>query len=312
MADAVIDQSAFWARLKPWQEQIESALRHTLEQFTTEAPPQLREAMAYSLLAPGKRLRPLLVALTCQAAGGTLDAALPAAVAVEMIHTYSLIHDDLPAMDDDDLRRGRPTCHVVYGEALAILAGDALLTLAFEVLGQSYPAAVAAICCVELARGAGASGMVAGQVLDMAMEAEPADVVQSYQEADLEAIHRRKTGALIRAAVLLGHTIGTTALPPAEAHRSMECFARYAENLGLAFQVTDDLLDVQSTAEKLGKRTGKDAARGKLTYPTCIGIMASEQKARDLIAEARTALALLGRAAEPLDELARFVLARTA
>src|SRR5262249_3459207 len=174
-------------------------------------PPDLVEAMRYSLLAPGKRLRPLLVLLAAEASGGTDEAALPAACAVEMVHTYSLIHDDLPAMDDDDLRRGLPTCHKQFGEALAILAGDALLTLAFEVLAESYPPATAAACCRELAAGAGGAGMVGGQVLDLAAEGKVDGAKHEVQRTEssgtleaLQDIHARKTGALFRACLRLG------------------------------------------------------------------------------------------------------------
>ena len=164
-----------------------------------DCPPRLREAMAYSLLAPGKRLRPALVLFACEAVGGTIEFGLPAAAAVEMVHTYSLIHDDLPAMDDDDVRRGRPTCHKQFGEAFAILAGDALLTLAFQVLAESYPPAIAAACCRELARGAGGQGMVGGQVEDLAWENDATGAV-----GDLEQVHARKTGAFLRPVCGLG------------------------------------------------------------------------------------------------------------
>ena len=156
-----------WDKLQGRQECVEAALRATLSRFTADSPPSLAQAMGYSLLAPGKRLRPLLTALACEATGGTLEQALPAGCAVEMVHTYSLVHDDLPAMDDDDLRRGLPTCHVKFGEALAILAGDALLTLAFEVLGRGYGPRTVAVSTVELAVGAGPAGMVGGQTLDL-------------------------------------------------------------------------------------------------------------------------------------------------
>jgi geranylgeranyl diphosphate synthase type II len=281
----------------------------TLDRLTAGSPPAVVEAMRYSLLAPGKRLRPLLCVLACEACGGTIEQSLPAACAVEMVHTYSLIHDDLPAMDDDDLRRGMPTCHVKFGEAMAILAGDALLTLAFEVLGGGYAPPVAAVACVELARGAGAAGMVGGQMLDLAAEGRIA-ATQDEGEAGLERIHRLKTGALFRSALRLGvyaaHPAGIGSIPPATL-ASMDTFAAA---FGLAFQVTDDLLDVESTAETAGKRVGKDAARGKLTYPGLLGVGASRAKADALGRQAVAAAEALGPGGEPLAALARYVVGR--
>ncbi len=295
-----------WADLKGRQDAVEAALRLTLARYTSDAPAALSAAMGYSLLAPGKRLRPLLVALACEACGGTPEQALPAACAVEMVHTYSLVHDDLPAMDDDDLRRGLPTCHKKYGEALAILAGDALLTLAFEVVAAGYPPRTAAVSCVELAAGAGAVGMVGGQVLDLAAEGRieadrPADSV-----AALEAIHRRKTGALFRAALRLGvHAArGERGADP----DALAAADDYAAAFGLAFQVTDDLLDVESTAEKTGKRVNKDAARGKMTYPGFLGVFESRSRAEELAVTAMTAANRLG--SPLLFELAKYVVRR--
>ncbi|HYH65387.1 MAG TPA: farnesyl diphosphate synthase [Urbifossiella sp.] len=295
-----------WADLKDRQDAVEAALRLTLARYTSDAPAALSAAMGYSLLAPGKRLRPLLVVLACEAGGGTLEQALPAACAVEMVHTYSLVHDDLPAMDDDDLRRGLPTCHKKFGEALAILAGDALLTLAFEVVAAGYPPRTAAVSCVELAAGAGAVGMVGGQVLDLAAEGRiessaPADTV-----ASLEAIHRRKTGALFRAALRLGvHAAqGERGADPA----ALAAADDYAAAFGLAFQVTDDLLDVESTAEKTGKRVNKDAARGKMTYPGLLGAFESRLRAEELAVTAMTAAIRLG--SSHLFELAKYVVRR--
>src|SRR5947209_1882947 len=191
-----------WQELKGRQATVEAALRAAHGRVTADAPPAVAEAMAYSLFAPGKRLRPILALLACEAAGGSPEQALPGACAVEMIHTYSLVHDDLPAMDDDDLRRGQPTCHKKFGEALAVLAGDALLTLAFETLAENYPAATAAACCRELARGAGAAGMVGGQVEDLAWERNVPS--RSPTVEALDNIHARKTGALFRACLRLG------------------------------------------------------------------------------------------------------------
>jgi len=260
--------------------------------------------MRYSLLAPGKRLRPLLAILAAEACGGSDQAALPAACAVEMVHTYSLIHDDLPAMDDDDLRRGLPTCHKKFGEALAILAGDALLTLAFEVLVDGYPPATAAACCGELARGAGAAGMVGGQVDDLAMESRAGPGTLE----GLEFLHARKTGALFRASLRLGVLAagGADGADP----QTLELFDTYGQAFGLAFQITDDLLDVQSSAELTGKRVGKDAGRGKLTYPGLLGVGESRQRAQRLARQAQEALAPLETAGRRLAALARSIVER--
>ena len=233
-----------------------------------DCPPRLREAMAYSLLAPGKRLRPALVLFACEAVGGTVEIGLGAAAAVEMVHTYSLIHDDLPAMDDDDLRRGRPTCHKQFGEALAILAGDALLTLAFQVLAESYPPAIAAACCRELARGAGGQGMVGGQVEDLAWENDPTGAVN-----DLEQVHARKTGGAFAPVLRLGAVVGEAG------PTVIEALDEYGREFGQAFQIADDLLDVEGSAQDAGKAVGKDAARGKLTYPGLLGVAESRNRA---------------------------------
>ena len=298
-----------WADLKGRQDAVEAALQSTLARFTSDAPAALSAAMGYSLHAPGKRLRPLLAVLACEAAGGRLEQALPAACAVEMVHTYSLVHDDLPAMDDDDLRRGLPTCHKKFGEALAILAGDALLTLAFEVVGSGCPPRTAAVSCVELAAGAGAAGMVGGQVLDLAAEGR-IEASRGRESPDsltaLEGIHRRKTGALFRAALRMGvHAAqGERGSDPA----ALAAADAYAAAFGLAFQVTDDLLDVESTAEAAGKRVGKDAARGKLTYPGLLGAAESRRKAVELGTEAVAAARRLG--SGPLAALAEYVVRR--
>jgi len=277
----------------------------------SDCPTTLREAMAYSLLAGGKRMRPVLVLLACEACGGTIESALPAACAIEMIHTYSLIHDDLPAMDDDDYRRGRPTNHKVFGEALAILAGDALLTLAFEVMARdTLPAAVAAACCADLASAAGWCGMVAGQVADIEGESrrqESGDrrelsVAESLTQ--LEAIHRRKTGRLLCSAVTLGARVAQADV------NLVKRLEEFGKRVGLAFQIADDLLDVTGDAAKLGKGVGKDATLGKMTYPALLGIEESRRKADDLIDEACRLLEPLGDKNHKLVELARFVTRR--
>lgn len=269
-------------------------------------PAELAEAMAYSLLAGGKRLRPLLVLLAAEAAGGSTAVALHAACAVEMVHTYSLIHDDLPAMDDDDLRRGQPACHVQFGEALAILAGDALLTLAFDVLAEHYPSATAAGCVRELARAAGAGGMVGGQADDLAMEKRHGQGTL----AELEYLHARKTGALFRASLRMGVVAAQAERPGGVDPLLLERIDAFGRPFGLAFQVTDDLLDVESSAERTGKRVHKDAARGKLTYPGILGVDESRRKAAALCEQALAALAPWGPPAQPLAALARGLLLR--
>lgn len=278
--------------------QIDAALDH-YTQFAVDCPRQLRDAMRYSLLAPGKRLRPVLALFAAEACGGVWDAAIPAACAVEMIHAYSLIHDDLPAMDDDDLRRGRPTCHKAFNEAVAILAGDALLTLAFEVLAKNVqPSAVAAQCCVVLAQAAGAENLVGGQADDLAVEFLENDI------GTLEAIHRRKTGAMFLVSLQLG-ALSAGADPDQQA-----ALERYGQKLGLAFQIADDLLDVEGDEAALGKRVGKDSQHGKLTFPGLLGVAESRRRAQRLIDEACAALEPLGEKRAGLEALARYVLER--
>lgn len=276
--------------------QIEDALETSTP--LGECPARLGEAMRYSLLAPGKRLRPLLVLLAAQACGGTIKAAIPAACAVEMVHAYSLIHDDLPAMDNDDLRRGRPTCHKVFGEALAILAGDALLTSAFEVLAKGVqPPALAAACCAALAEAAGSSHLVGGQADDISGNCE------AMLDA-LESMHRRKTGAMIAVSLVLG------ALTAGAGRQETDALAEYGRRLGLAFQIIDDLLDVRGDESAVGKRVRKDARDGKRTFPGLLGTDASLRRAEQLVAEACEALAPLGPRADALQALARYVLER--
>ena len=316
--------------LRPRQERIEAALKEALRRVTSHGPAAVADAMAYCLFAPGKRLRPILVMLACEAAGGSTELSLPAACAVEMVHTYSLIHDDLPAMDDDDLRRGLPTCHRKFGEALAILAGDALLTAAFEVLATSYPPRTAAVSCLELAKGAGAVGMVGGQTLDLIAEGriETQETGDRRQETEkqsdqpflisdsrlltpdsrLEDVHARKTGALFRSSLRLGVHAAQAERPAGTNPETLSAADQYAAAFGLAFQVTDDLLDVESTADKAGKRVGKDAARGKLTYPGLLGVEESRRKAAEL---GRQAVAAAERLGSPLlASLAQYVVTR--
>ena len=265
---------------------------------------RLFESMRYSLLAGGKRLRPVLALAACEAVGGSLESAMGFACAIEMIHTYSLIHDDLPCMDDDDLRRGRSTNHKIYGEAIATLAGDALLTDAFWILARSgsssasvAPAALLATVA-ELAEAAGSAGMVAGQAIDLLGEGRTMTV------EELEYLHRRKTGALFVAAVRGGARLGGAR------EAELEALETYARALGLAFQVIDDILDVEASTAQMGKRTGKDAAHGKNTYPARIGLDKSWQLARDLERRARHALDGFDHRAEPLRALASFAVER--
>jgi geranylgeranyl diphosphate synthase type II len=283
--------------------QLRRQIDEALDQYTrfeSGCPERLAEAMRYSLLSGGKRLRPMLVLMATQACGCEIQKALPAACAVEMVHTYSLIHDDLPAMDDDDLRRGRPTCHKVYGEAMAILAGDALLTRAFELLASELsPPKLAAECCAALGRAAGARALVGGQADDLAAEHAEQRSIEL-----LESIHARKTGAMLNVSLELG------ALCAGADWRQQSALAGYGRRLGLAFQIMDDLLDVQGDEAAMGKRVGKDSQRGKLTFPGLLGIEESLRRAQALVAEARAALEPLGPGAACLDALARYVVER--
>ncbi len=280
------------------REEIDAALARALE-LDAGCPERLRRAMEHSLLAPCKRLRPLLVLMAAEACGGDVRSAMPAACAIEMVHTYSLIHDDLPAMDDDGLRRGRPTCHKQFDEATAVLAGDGLLALAFDVLAHGVqPPETAARCCAELARAAGPAALVGGQADDLAAQTEGGDIDR------LESIHRRKTGALFLASLRLG------AIVAGADGEQLEALNAYGEKLGLAFQIVDDLLDRQGDAATLGKRTQKDADRGKLTFPGLLGVPESRRRAQRLIDEACRALSVLGESANRLEQLAQYVLER--
>ncbi len=256
-------------------------------------PARLHRAMRYAIFAGGKRLRPALVLLSCRAAGGRDETAAAGLAAVELLHTYTLVHDDLPAMDDDDLRRGRPTCHKAFDEATAILAGDALQTAAFAAAAELGAEAV-----VVLARDAGSLGVVGGQQDDLDAEGKPLDA------ALLERIHRRKTAALIRASC----EIGAIAAEAGPAQR--QALAAYGEALGLAFQIADDVLDVTATAATLGKTPGKDAAQGKLTYVAVHGLDAARAEGARQARLAQDALAVFGARGADLAELARFVVER--
>ena len=273
---------------------VEAAL-HAVVDTWAGAPPLLVEAMAYSLFAGGKRLRPALAMGACELICGDDDPALPAACAIEMIHTYSLIHDDLPAMDDDDLRRGMPTCHVKFGEATAILAGDTLMTMAFDVLADAGRTDVIR----EVARASGVNGMAGGQILDLEAEENPVDL------AGLQAIHRAKTGALIRCSVRTGAMLGG-----ADAAQ-LDALTRYGEAIGLAFQIADDVLDIVGVEADIGKPVGSDAKSHKVTYPVLVGIDESRRLANEAIDEAIDALALFDPTrAAALRALATYIIER--
>ena len=295
---AVFDLEAY---LKQRVRLIEGALDQSLPRPQGPAG-RLLEAMRYSLLAGGKRLRPILALAACEAVGGEIEAAMGLACAIEMIHTYSMIHDDLPCMDDDDLRRGKPTNHKVFGEAIATLAGYALLTDAFSVLIRMTPSGVPRGALVEtieeLSAAAGSPGMVAGQVLDLMDEGHAISVTE------LEELHSRKTGALFVAAVVGGARLG------GGDHVQLAALDAYARALGLAFQVIDDLLDVEGSTEEVGKRTHKDEDRGKATYPALLGIGESRRLAERLRRDAERALTIFDHRAEPLRRLANFVVER--
>ena len=267
-----------------------------------ETPPRILEAVRYAVLAPGKRLRPVLLLAAGEAAGGRLDDLMSPACAVEMIHAFSLVHDDLPALDNDDLRRGRPTLHVNFDEATAILAGDALLSLAFETLsrfpeGDAFAARkIEAIGVVSAA--VGLRGMIAGQVLDLEFEGKAAS------REDLERIHRLKTGCLITAACAAGAILAGAG---EEARKAME---RYGRALGLAFQITDDILDVEGTAVEIGKSPGKDAKQAKATFPSVWGLDASRRMAAERVREAVAAVEAFGSKGALLADIARSIESR--
>jgi len=296
----VIDLEAY---LEPRRQRVEAALdaRFPLD---PAHPHRLIEAVRYSLLGGGKRLRPILALAACEAVGGDVDAVMPLACALEMIHTYSLVHDDLPSMDDDALRRGRPTLHIAFDEGLAVLAGDALLTEAFAVLMRAAeharPAAPALQAAREIAEAAGLRGMVGGQAADLAAEGQEADLPL------VEFIHVRKTGALLLAAVRAGGLVGGAD------DGQLRGLTRYGECLGLAFQIADDILDVEASSVRTGKTVGRDDQRRKATFPGVLGMAAAKERACELRDQAVDALNGLSAAADPLRALVRFVVGRAA
>jgi len=290
------------AYLASERRRVEAALRRYLP-ATGKVTPTVRRAMVYSLFPGGKRIRPILAIAACRAAGGRADDVLPLAAAIEMIHTYSLIHDDLPALDDDDLRRGRATSHRMFGEAMAILAGDALLTHAFEVAATHPGAPGCAARKVRaiglLARAAGVTGMIGGQVMDLEAEGRRCSL------KTLIRIHRGKTGALIRAAVVIGGVMAEAA------EGSLQALGRYGDGVGLAFQIIDDILDLEGSSDRLGKTAGKDLRDRKATFPALLGVAASRRRAEAAVDRAVEAIRPLGSRAGPLVAIARFIVRRT-
>ena len=280
-------------------ETVNETLEHLLAE-QEDVHQSLREALAYTLSAPGKRIRSVMVLWCCKLVAGQDNAsARTAATAIEMVHTYSLVHDDLPAMDDDDLRRGRPTCHKAFDEATAILTGDALLTLAFDILARRIDdPALAVKLIAELADAAGPAGMIAGQMADI--EAEKAVSCA----ADLEYIHTNKTAKMLRCAAVMGGLCGGAGA------EQLEALARYGLKVGLGFQIADDILDVSASSEQLGKTAGKDVKADKCTYPAVVGIEKSRELERRLAHEAEAALEPFGPAAGALRQLARALLKR--
>ncbi|MEI2579649.1 geranylgeranyl diphosphate synthase CrtE [Scytonema sp. PRP1] len=284
------------AYLKERQKLCEAALDKAIP---IRYPEKIYEAMRYSLLAGGKRLRPILCLATCEMVGGTIEMALATACAVEMIHTMSLIHDDLPAMDNDDYRRGKLTNHKVYGEDIAILAGDGLLAYAFEYVvthTQNVPLERVVQVIAHLGRATGATGLVGGQVLDLESEGKTDISLET-----LSFIHSHKTGALLEACVVSGGILGGAS------SEDVQRLSRYSQNIGLAFQIIDDILDITATCEQLGKTAGKDQKAQKVTYPSLWGLEESKQKAQQLIEDACAELEPFGEKALPLKELAHFI-----
>ena len=290
------------SEMQQYRERVESKLLSLLSSRENIAT-HLNEAMQYSLLNGGKRLRPILVYQACKLLGGSLEQADNAACAIEAIHSYSLVHDDLPAMDDDDLRRGKPTCHIKFDEATAILAGDALLTLAFELLSydDSLQSTDIKLKMIQtLAKASGDLGMVDGQAFDLG------SVGKALTLDQLQAMHGAKTGALIRAALRLGALASNNATP-----ESLTALDQYGIAIGLAFQIQDDILDIEGSTEQLGKPQGSDLERDKPTYPALMGLEASKAWLEELVEQANEALSSFGDQATPLREIAQFIISRS-
>jgi len=291
----------------PYLKAKKAAIHQVLEQVLPEEsalPPRLHQAMRYALLAGGKRLRPILALAAAEAVGGDGNALIREACALEFIHTYSLIHDDLPAMDNDAFRRGQPTTHMVFGEAMAILAGDALLTEAFAILSSSTPNRSSAQHIIEviklIAEAAGSRGLIGGQVVDLESEEKAIDKNQ------LDYIHTHKTGCLITASVILGAILaGSTS-------QQIACLRDYGAAIGLAFQITDDILDVTESTQTLGKTAGSDQKKNKATYPALHGLEGARKKQQALYAAALNALQTFDDKGDPLCSIARYIIERNA
>lgn len=300
------EQSDDAFELKPYLASQRQMVNVALEAHLMRLPhaSKMIEPVAYALSAGGKRVRPILCLAACAAVGGTTDVALPAACALEMIHTYSLIHDDLPALDNDDLRRGKPTCHIRFDEATAILTGDALLNMAFEVLAEAGSragesgASVWIQVMAIISKASGCLGMIEGQARDLSYEG-----VKLNQDA-LEGMHRLKTGALIKAAVHSGAVLGSAT------EVQIELLKRYADHIGLAFQVVDDILNIKGDPSVTGKAVGTDESRQKNTYPALLGLERSQAYARQLIAGALQALHIFDNKADPLRAIAQYIVDR--
>lgn len=290
------DLSAYLAQR---QALVEAALERAIP---ITYPEKIYEAMRYSLMAGGKRLRPILCLATCELAGGTVEMAMPTACALEMIHTMSLIHDDLPAMDNDDYRRGKLTNHKVYGEDIAILAGDGLLAYAFEVVAETkdVPAERLLQVVARLGRAVSAAGLVGGQVVDLECEGKSDVTLET-----LNFIHTHKTGALLEACVVCGGIIAGVSAT------DLQRLSRYAKNIGLAFQIVDDILDITATQEELGKTAGKDLQAQKATFPSILGLEGSRQLAQELVEGAKAEISPFGEKARPLQALADFITSRS-
>jgi geranylgeranyl diphosphate synthase type II len=289
--------------IKTYWQQRQRTFEHALNSALPKAaaqPATLHKAMRYSLFAGGKRLRPILCLAAAESVGGKPLTAMPLACALECIHTYSLIHDDLPCMDDDDLRRGLPTSHKVFGEGVAVLAGDALLTYAFQLAAQAKPSARydAADYLAELAIGSGNQGMIAGQIVDLEGEG------QKVSPARLKYIHEKKTAALIITSIRLGAMSGNATA------RQLATLTKFGRALGLAFQVIDDILDITQTSEQLGKSAGKDLKAQKATYPAILGLTKAQAEAARLTKLAKAAIQSLGKKAAPLQVIAEYLLSR--
>lgn len=297
-----VDQTSLEEYLAEQVQAVDRVLHEWVPEESVD-PASIHRAMRYSLFAGGKRIRPILAMAAARAMQGAPEGVAHAAATLELIHTYSLIHDDLPALDNDDLRRGRPTCHKVFGDALAILAGDALLTLAFEVLSRlaGVPAERKIRLVEELSRAAGTvGGMIGGQVNDIEGERKPPTALL------LESIHRAKTGALLRASVRMG------GIYAGASEAELAALSEYGEHIGLAFQIIDDVLDVEESSEALGKTAGKDQAQQKITFPAVYGLEQSRQMAEQERLAAHAALRVFGERAGRLRQIADFVVQRKA